>query len=503
VTKQAAATGHSYAEYATGKRGTQITVEDVKRWGRAFDPQIRVPKDGKACKNSRHCRGCLKQVVRYLEFLCGKDSECFCFPSAKDILKHAQKPDGTVYKKTIVYDCLKYLELNRLFVRETKKRNGSEVTGWTMIPHSELASADASWCVWGRPDSNARSTHVEPPLNEENAIPAETPAEENALPAETPAEENALPAETPAEGINAPAESPAEKFPRFSGNSSSVSDSINSRLQAETSKTHIPSQVESGFKQVETDFRQEESQRAKPKPEDKTNGSLRSFQIFDHDQKRAGKFIADSGPTVGDALRDVWNLDDLELIERLSDGEFNTQALTNYEHTGELGDKCREAIQELSASVFRGRPTLADVMGLAMERLRKDYNYDAPKGWLPVMRKLREQTETEPRTETGPPIVRELQASVQSEANLKRYSHNVGRPEDWFTLPYVERVWIAVGKPIISDEWKANLVETAREIGSPTEHELGLASFLYESEKRYRKLPDGLKRMYNYAAYGA
>jgi hypothetical protein len=483
---------HSYAEYATGKRGTQITVEDVKRWGRAFDPQIRIPKDGKACKHSRHCRGCLKQVTRYLEFLCEKDSECFCFPSAKDILKHAQKPDGTVYKKTIVYDCLKYLELNRLFVRETKKRNGSEVTGWTMIPHSELASADASWCVWGRPDSNARSTHVEPPLNDQLIDSAETPAEENALPAESPAE-----------GINAPAESPAEKFPSFSGNSSSVSDGINSRLQAETSKTHIPSQVESGFTQEETDFKQVESQRAKPKPEDKTNGSLRSFQTTDYDLKPAGTFIeADSGPTVGDELRVIRNLDDLALIEQLSDSEFDTQFLTTYDRTRELADSCRAAIEELSAKVFRGRSTLADIMGRAMERLRKDYGYDAPKGWLPVMRKLRQQIETEPAG-SGPPIVRESQAPVQSEATLERYSHDVGRPEDWFELPYVERVWTAVGKPIISEEWKANLIETAREIGSPTEHELGLASFLYESEKRFGKLPDGLKRMYHYAAYGA
>jgi hypothetical protein len=475
---------HSYAEYATGKRGTQITVEEVKRWGRAFDPQIRVPKDGKACKHSRHCRGCLKQVVRYLEFLCEKDSECFCFPSAKDILKHAQKPDETLYKKTIVYDCLKYLELNRLFVRAAKKRNGSEVKGWTMTPHSELASSDASWCVWGRPgDPNVRSTGVERALNEENAIPAETPAEENAVPAETPAE-----------GINAPAESPAEKFPSFSGNSSSVSDGINSRLQAETLKTHIPSQVESGFTQEETDFKQVESQRAKPKPEDKTNGSLRSFQTSDHDQNPAGKFIeADSGTTVGDALRVIRNLDDLALIEQLSDSEFDTQFLTTYDRTRELADSCRVAINELSAEVFRGRSTLADIMGMAMERLRENCGQDAPRGWLPVMRKLRQKTEYGPRMEER--IVEDNRRGPLADRKPTCFFYDV-KPEEVWTGSYIECVWSACGKPNVPPEWKARVVELVREMGSPSAW--GFVPFFEEAQSRFGTLPDGLQRMLDY-----
>jgi hypothetical protein len=429
------------------------------------------PKTGERRKLRFQEHSVLKQYLRQLEYLCGRDHEGFCWADEKYFLRKILKPSGATVSKEILRLCRNFVVSRGWYKPDTKMRQGrfmgipASFEGLTKIPHERFAIRDGCYCTLRKSSEQlahsceAVGKQLEPQLEQQLEI-------ELVHQAANTLEHNDL-----------------------------------ERVEPEHKQTVSLSQPEPAYSAYPA--YPDAQAHAKGTTNSKTNGSLRSFQIFDHDQKPAGKFIeADSGPTVGDALSDVWNLDDLELIERLSDGEFNTQALTNYEHTGELGDKCREAVQELSASVFRGRPTLADVMGLAMERLRKDYNYDAPKGWLLVMRRLRQQIETEP-AESGPPIVRELQATVQSEANLKRYSHDVGRAEDWFTLPYVERAWAAVGKPSISDEWRANLVETAREIGSPTEHKLGLASFLYESEKRFGKLPDGLKRMYNYVAYGA
>jgi hypothetical protein len=244
------ARSHADPEYATGAPRTQITVEDVRRWGNAFSHRIRVPKDGR-CRHSRHCRGCLKQVVRYMELLCRNDREAFCFPSISDIAKHARKDDGSLYKKSIVYDCIKYVLETRMFVRESKIRNGRKL-GWTMTPHTHLASVDASWCTWGV----------------EISAPAESPAERITVSAESPAEEIAGPAESSADRIEAPAESSAEKQSVSSATSRSVSGSADNALQPlhpenahrETGGNSIK-QMETVFKQRETDFKQQ------PKPE--------------------------------------------------------------------------------------------------------------------------------------------------------------------------------------------------------------------------------------------
>src|SRR5262249_43157900 len=57
-----------------------------------------------------------------------------------------------------------------------------------------------------------------------------------------------------------------------------------------------------------------------------------------------------------------------------------------------LLESCCSAIQELANEPFVGRTSYARVMGLAMEILRRDYSQDAPKGWVPVMKILREDS---------------------------------------------------------------------------------------------------------------
>jgi hypothetical protein len=76
-------------------------------------------------------------------------------------------------------------------------------------------------------------------------------------------------------------------------------------------------------------------------------------------------------------------------IELLSDGEFNTSYLSTYAHSAELIDCCKEAIRVLAHRPFQGRRSLADLMGKAMELLRSDHELNAPRGWLPIIQKLR------------------------------------------------------------------------------------------------------------------
>jgi len=77
-------------------------------------------------------------------------------------------------------------------------------------------------------------------------------------------------------------------------------------------------------------------------------------------------------------------------LSKISDGEFNVSFLTKYGHGRQLAECCRMAIEELAEEPYEGRMSCARVMGRAMELLREIYGHDTPRGWVPVLRKLRE-----------------------------------------------------------------------------------------------------------------
>jgi hypothetical protein len=85
------------------------------------------------------------------------------------------------------------------------------------------------------------------------------------------------------------------------------------------------------------------------------------------------------------------------MLEKLSDGEFQVKYLAKYQHREELLECCELAVDELGGELYEGRASCARVMGRAMELLRERYGLDAPRGWVPVMRILRETHNSTPR----------------------------------------------------------------------------------------------------------
>jgi len=77
-----------------------------------------------------------------------------------------------------------------------------------------------------------------------------------------------------------------------------------------------------------------------------------------------------------------------DVIHAVSDGEFNLAALKSYDCTGELTDACRAAVQQMQNQPFVDRTTCAEIMSRAMEILDAQ-SIKAPRGWLPVLKKLR------------------------------------------------------------------------------------------------------------------
>jgi len=104
---------------------------------------------------------------------------------------------------------------------------------------------------------------------------------------------------------------------------------------------------------------------------------MSNYKLDDHD--------LDSRPgvkTIGEALAGGG-------ITEISDGEFNLTYLARYPQRPQLEESCRRAYEELAEEPYRGRESCARVMGRAMELLREIYSCNTPRGWVPVMRRLR------------------------------------------------------------------------------------------------------------------
>jgi hypothetical protein len=79
-----------------------------------------------------------------------------------------------------------------------------------------------------------------------------------------------------------------------------------------------------------------------------------------------------------------------EIVQAISDGEFEIGYLEDFAYRDELQECCLDAIEGLSSRQFAGPASNANVMGNAMEILRERYGVDAPRGWYPVMKTLRQ-----------------------------------------------------------------------------------------------------------------
>lgn len=78
-----------------------------------------------------------------------------------------------------------------------------------------------------------------------------------------------------------------------------------------------------------------------------------------------------------------------DVVHLVSDGQFTVTVLTTYDARQELAGACCEAIRQMRNQPFLGRVTCAEIMDRAMVFLRMRHGIDAPKGWLPVLKKLR------------------------------------------------------------------------------------------------------------------
>jgi hypothetical protein len=103
-------------------------------------------------------------------------------------------------------------------------------------------------------------------------------------------------------------------------------------------------------------------------------------------------FSSDLTVTLGGQIRTNVGLE--ELVTQISDGEFDTDTLDpdkskGYEYRDELREACLAAIAA-KANRHLDRKCLRDVMDYAMQVLKKKHDLNTPRGWLPVMKTLKQ-----------------------------------------------------------------------------------------------------------------
>lgn len=176
-------------------------------------------------------------------------------------------------------------------------------------------------------------------------------------------------------------------------------------------------------------------------------------------------------------------------VSEISDSLFKASSLAQYQYVDELILCCAQAIEELSDLLCNSRAR-ADVMGRAMELLRKEHGIDAPRGWYPVMKQLRAAIEA--RVDTVQVNEREdggAQQEFRQEGRIDAQRHERAgcEGEEWDAVPpervlgsghsvleFVDReheLWsLANGNPDV----EAAFVALARERGVPRIYKEGL-----------------------------
>jgi hypothetical protein len=428
------------------KCGNPAIEEDRKQisyGGRSILADVRIPKH-KSCTLKRHFLGCLRQIVGLAEKLAANDRERFIWAGERAFLKQARKRNGkSNYSQRQVRYSLAIAESLGLLTPAKRVRHSVLRAGFIMEHHDSLTTQQGARCLLSlRPPCK--------PPRVRGQKRHDTIKAENASASRSIASAPAPIAFPTAEPISSTGSSVCLTDCRSDSRSLSLQASEKSNDKQNSLTDHSPKTAEN--------VRSEPSNPVSPVKENPVNEipadqswSLQKehftcslFALDDLDLKPRPK--GDPIGYVCDALQRV------SQIECLSDEEFDPEFLAHYQHRNELMWACNAAIHQLSEEPFEGRKSRARVMGLAMELLREAHKVDAPRGWLPAMKRLRTRSP-------------ELRSVVHRESNYQTEPCDVltGEWLDFVDPNHCLRT-LAMQKP----ELKELLVLAAERMGVPS-----------------------------------
>ena len=120
-------------------------------FSRSLKPLVRL-KDGKLCSLKRHFKGCMRQVVGYLDLLASKDPDRLVWATAKNIQLHCPTGKGKeLYGIRMVERALQAARdtgiLSRQHAIELQERRGFIVgSAYVVAPHEALTVQNGTCC---------------------------------------------------------------------------------------------------------------------------------------------------------------------------------------------------------------------------------------------------------------------------------------------------------------------------------------------------------------------
>lgn len=333
-------------------------MEPGTRFRQSFTPVVRLkPKAKHQLKH--HFRGCIREVVGYLDSLAARDPERFVWPTPEAVVKHCNRFKGKrPYKLRMVKYVLAFLREQFVLERVTRFRFGALRDGYIVAPHDCFTERKENECFWvgysaERAAAAAIAVHTAVHSAVHTAVHSETPCcalETGKIDLQPDSVSTTCKGPADASLVSKPLE------PLLTVRTELVL--TGSQAQVEKTKTEKPV-VQSGYEQQLTD-----------KPPTETIGE--HFDIVDWDSITEGRLVFDVVKIMAGYDKKVWD------------------KLLRY---------CRGIVERRAAQPYAGPRTNYEIMDEAQSWLTEK---ERPRAWFKILMDLKRDPSYEPYR---PPVV--------------------------------------------------------------------------------------------------
>lgn len=154
-------------ETKTNVKSFALSSTKEKKSGgqKLFRVTVPVSKTG-VCSWKRHARGCMAQLLGYLESLAAQDSERFAWPKIETIIEKCQTYVGhKKYKRSMVFRCLAEAKRLGILCRDIRFRRGKNRLGFVMAAHDSMHRQVKGFCVFDSQPERVVAVNREPEVD--------------------------------------------------------------------------------------------------------------------------------------------------------------------------------------------------------------------------------------------------------------------------------------------------------------------------------------------------
>jgi len=379
----------------------------TRRFSHSFHAKVKPPAD-EPCALKWHYSGVMREIVGYFDYWANRDPERFVYANYETVCKNCKRFNGLGYSKSAFWQAMRELRERRIIsdqvVRERCVPSGKKghmvlrkLKGCIVAPHDCVTRMEADVCSflgpmrgcgrWQRTgDGGPGSVLYWNSCGLHAPATGGLPNGKQLLSAPN-AGESAVPCAVPSTVVSTAANAAASTVPSTVSTSAQISD------LSEVSPKNGDQSVVTVIPGVSRENREEPEQPVKPAPlvqaaaQVQTGASLSSSlsgacSPYGHDVTKP----LGSETTIGQHFAIA---DDIELLQGISDGEFNVYP---YKETGDidlLAEYTRMVVEKNAAQPWDNqRATCARLMDSVAKQIKRD-GQEYPAGWLAVIYELR------------------------------------------------------------------------------------------------------------------